>query len=87
MAQAARIRSIGRGLAVLQAVSHAGALSITEIMRASRMPYATAYRIVQALVAEGWIERDPTRKRYRGTPLLRAFADGPVAPRPASDRP
>jgi IclR family mhp operon transcriptional activator len=47
-----------------------------EISRTSRVPYPTACRIVQTLLHEGMIEREPVRKRYRATALVQSLASG-----------
>jgi IclR family transcriptional regulator, mhp operon transcriptional activator len=70
------IRSLSRGIAVLQAVNRGGALSMMEIARTSELPYPTACRIVQTLLYEGLIEREPSRKRYRPTGLVQTLAHG-----------
>lgn len=70
------IRSISRALAVLRAINRSSALTLTEIARLADLPYPTALRIVRALVAEGVIEREPDRKRYRPTPLIQGLAYG-----------
>lgn len=70
------IRSLSRGLAVLQAVNRGSALSMMEIARSSEVPYPTACRIVQTLLHEGLVEREPSRKRYRPTALVQALAHG-----------
>lgn len=70
------IRSLSRGIAVLQAVNRGGAISMMEIARTSQVPYPTACRIVQTLVHEGLIEREPSRKRYRPTALVQTLAHG-----------
>lgn len=70
------IRAISRGLAVLQAINRGASLSLTEIARSSDVPYPTACRIVQTLVHEGMIEREPARKRYRPTALVQSLAQG-----------
>lgn len=70
------IRSLSRGIAVLQAVNRGNALSMMEIARTSEVPYPTACRIVQTLVYEGLIEREPARKRYRPTALTQTLAYG-----------
>jgi IclR family mhp operon transcriptional activator len=70
------IRSLSRGIAVLQAVNRGNALSMMEIARSSEVPYPTACRIVQTLLHEGLIEREPARKRYRPTALVQALAHG-----------
>lgn len=70
------IRSLSRGIAVLQAINRGNALSMMEIARTSEVPYPTACRIVQTLVFEGLIEREPSRKRYRPTSLTQTLAYG-----------
>ena len=70
------IRSLSRGIAVLQAINRADSLSMMEIARTSEVPYPTACRIVQTLVFEGLIEREPQRKRYRPTALIQTLAYG-----------
>jgi len=70
------IRSLSRGLAVLQAINRGRSLSMMEIARSSDVPYPTACRIVQTLLHEGIIEREPSRKRYRPTALVQTLAHG-----------
>lgn len=70
------IRSLSRGISVLQAVNRGGSLSMMEIARTSEVPYPTACRIVQTLLLEGLIEREPARKRYRPTALVQTLAHG-----------
>lgn len=70
------IRSLSRGIAVLKAINRMGAMSLMEICEYCAMPYATTSRIVQTLVAEGLIAREPGRKQYRATGLVRALAQG-----------
>jgi IclR family mhp operon transcriptional activator len=70
------VRAISRGLAVLQAVNRGGSITMMEICRSAGIPYPTACRIVQTLMDEGMIEREPARKRYRPTALVRTLAFG-----------
>ncbi len=70
------IRAISRGLSVIQAVNRAGPISMMEISRAAEVPYPTACRIVQTLIHEGMIEREPSRKRYRATALVQTLSTG-----------
>lgn len=70
------IRSISRALAVLQAVNRGRSLTMMEIAQASEVPYPTACRIVQTLLHEGMIEREPSRKRYQPTALVQTLAHG-----------
>ena len=70
------IRAISRGIAVLQAINRAESLAMKEIAAASGVPYPTACRIVQTLIFEGMLEREPDRKRYRPTALVQTLSVG-----------
>ncbi len=70
------IRSISRCIAVLQAINRAGSLTMMDVAHASGVPYPTACRIVQTLLFEGLIEREPARKRYRPTALVQTLSHG-----------
>jgi IclR family mhp operon transcriptional activator len=70
------IRSISRCISVLQAINRAGALSLADVARASGVPYPTAFRIIQTLLQEGMIEREPARKTYRATALTQTLSNG-----------
>lgn len=70
------IRSISRSLFVLRTVNRLGSLSMMDIAQASSIPYPTACRIVQTLMCEGMLEREPDRKRYRPTALVQTLANG-----------
>jgi len=70
------IRAISRGLAVLQAVNRAGSISLMQTSRQTRIPYPTVCRIVQTLLHEGLIEKEPNRKRYRSTALVQSLSSG-----------
>jgi IclR family mhp operon transcriptional activator len=70
------IRSISRCIAVLQAINRAGDLSLMEIAKRAKVPYPTACRIVQTLLHERLIEREPNRKHYRPTALIQSLSNG-----------
>jgi IclR family mhp operon transcriptional activator len=70
------IRAISRGIAVLQAVNRAGSTTMMDIATQSGVPYPTACRIVQTLLEDGMIEREPGRKRYRPTALVQTLSVG-----------
>lgn len=70
------IRSLSRGIAVLQAINRGGAISMMEIARTSGVPYPTACRLVRTLVHEGLVEREPARKFYRPTALVQTLSHG-----------
>lgn len=70
------IRSVSRSLAVLRAINQQGSMSMVEIARIADVPYPTACRIVQTLMFEALIEREPCRKRYRPTALVQSLSAG-----------
>jgi IclR family transcriptional regulator, mhp operon transcriptional activator len=73
------IRAISRGLAVLQAVNAHGALTMMEISNLSEVPYPTACRIVQTLLHEGMLEREPGGKHYRASAKVLSLSSGFMA--------
>lgn len=70
------IRVVIRALNVLRAINKHHSLSMMEISKASGTAYATTYRIVETLIADGLIEREPDRKRYRPTEKTRELSYG-----------
>ena len=85
------VRAIGRGLAVLKAINQHGSLNMNAIAKATTLPYPTACRIVATLIDEGLVEeglidngpaaggvlgREPGRKFYRPTILVKALSHG-----------
>lgn len=70
------IRAISRGLAVLATVNRDGPISMMGIARAAQVPYPTACRIIQTLLHEGLVEKEPSRKRYRVTSLVQTLSTG-----------
>jgi IclR family transcriptional regulator, mhp operon transcriptional activator len=70
------IRAISRGIAVLASVNRDGPISMMGISKSAQVPYPTACRIVQTLLHEGLIEREPARKRYRVTSLVQTLSTG-----------
>ena len=70
------IRAIGRGLSVLKVINRLGSANLTEISRETQIPYPTVCRIVNTLLQEEMIEREPNRKRYRPTVMVQSLAVG-----------
>ena len=70
------IRSISRAFAILKSINRHGSMSLTEIAAEARLPYPTVTRIVQTLVAEGFIARGPERKRFHPTAAVQTLALG-----------
>ena len=70
------IRAIIRGLHVLQAINRAGSITMMQICRQVDIPYPTACRVIETLIKEGMVEREPARKRYRATAMVRTLSVG-----------
>lgn len=70
------IRSLSRGIAVLQAINRSGSLTLTGIAKACNLPFPTVSRLVQSLIYEGLIEREPSRRLYRPTMLVQTLSHG-----------
>ncbi|MFC0204588.1 helix-turn-helix domain-containing protein [Novosphingobium soli] len=70
------IRSLSRGIAVLQAINRDGSATLTDIAKTCRLPFPTVSRLVQSLLHEGLIEREPNRRHYRPTALVQTLAHG-----------
>ena len=70
------IRAISRALRILQVVNRGQSLTLTQIARGTSLPYPTVSRVVQTLVHEGMLEREPGRKRYRPTAMVQTLSHG-----------
>ncbi|MGE4324178.1 MAG: helix-turn-helix domain-containing protein [Sphingobium sp.] len=70
------IRALSRGIAVLQALNRNGALTVSELCDITHLPYATVSRVLFTLIGDGFVEMEPTRKRYRVTALVQTLAAG-----------
>lgn len=70
------IRTISRALSILRVINRSGSLRLTDIAAMTEIPYPTTLRIVRALIEEGVIEQEATRKWYRPTALSRTLSYG-----------
>lgn len=70
------IRALSRGIAVLQAINRSGSLPMKDIQKACDLPFPTVSRIVQSLMHDGLIEREPARRHYRPTALVHTLSHG-----------
>ena len=61
------VRAIHRGLAVLRAVSEHGPVTIIDVVEHCGFPQATIVRILETLVAEGYVYRQSGQSTYRVT--------------------
>lgn len=70
------IRSVSRAIEILKTINRLKSPSLTEISKATSLPYPTTFRMVQTLIHEGLIEQEPFRRRYRATELVKALSSG-----------
>ncbi|MCJ8144008.1 IclR family transcriptional regulator [Ancylobacter sp. A5.8] len=58
--------TVARALAVLRTIADAGGeVGVKQVSDALHLPMSTAHRLLDLLSAEGYVERDPERRRYR----------------------
>lgn len=70
------IRVVSRCIAVLQAVNRGRSVNLAQIAAEAHIPYPTAFRLIRALMHEGMIEQEPSRKYYRPTALVQSLSHG-----------
>lgn len=72
----APIRAVSRSLDALKAINRHGRMTVGDIAKEIDLPYVTACRIVQTLVVEGLIVREPAQNHYRPTAQVRHLVAG-----------
>jgi IclR family acetate operon transcriptional repressor len=72
-APAARIQSIGRAAALLDAMRGGGWVRLRDLARAAGLHKTTAFNLAMALVDVGLVEHDGERGAYRLGPRLAEF--------------
>ena len=70
------IRSLQRGLAVLEAVNLHNGGSLRDFVQITGLPKTTTYRILENLRASGYLRRDPDDEHYYLTLAVRRLSDG-----------
>ena len=70
------VRALNRGLNVLQAINQFGSATLSQISQATNLPYATIIRLVNTLIEAGFVEKEPNRKNYRPTLMVKTLASG-----------
>lgn len=65
-------RTLQRGLLVLKTLQEAGgkSLSVTELSRMTDLQRPTIYRLLAALISQGWVQSHPQSRRYQASPAL-----------------
>lgn len=60
-----RVQSVDRALSILETLSNYESLSLLEISEKVHLHKATTHRLVNSLLDNGYIEKDPITKHYR----------------------
>ncbi len=70
------VRAIQRGLAVLRAISEHGPITIVDLVKRCGLPQPTTVRLLETLVAEGYVYRQQGEAAYRVTGRTLALSRG-----------
>ncbi|CAO3436442.1 IclR family transcriptional regulator [Azospirillum doebereinerae] len=70
------VRAIQRGLSVLRAVSEHGPVTVSDIVALCAVPQPTAVRMLETLLSEGYIYRQPGKATYKVTGRALALSRG-----------
>ena len=70
------VRGLFRGLAVLRALNERNYASALQLSRATGLPRPTVYRLLDTLIAAGYVTHGPRPDIYRLTIAVRALSDG-----------
>jgi IclR family mhp operon transcriptional activator len=73
---AKRVRAFSRGLQVLEFLNARNPASVAEVARAVRMARTTAFRLLETLYDDGYVDRLEPDGRYRLTSKVRGLAGG-----------
>jgi IclR family mhp operon transcriptional activator len=70
------VRAILRGLDVLKAISEKGPLTATSIVKQTRLPHPTVIRIIETLIAAGYVYKVPETSTFGVTARTKALSSG-----------
>ncbi len=70
------VKSLKKALRVLVVLNQRGEATVTDLAQAIGVPRPTAYRLLETLAAEGYIEKQDHCTIYRLTSLVRDLASG-----------
>lgn len=70
------VRSLERGLAVLQAVNHRNGVKAADVAKAAGIPRPTAYRLLETLESLGFVVRGSSDDTWRPTLTTRTLSSG-----------
>ncbi len=76
MTQFRPVRSLVRGLDILQALNRRNGATVTEVAEDTSLSRGTVYRMLETLREAGYVFRDNADARYRLTILVRGLSDG-----------
>src|SRR5690606_40094845 len=65
-----------RGLQVLRALNEHNYTTVLQLSKATGLPRATIYRLLDTLIAAGYVAQGGTKDLYRLTIMVRALSDG-----------
>lgn len=75
-ASARRVRGLTRGLAILRALNENNYATALQLSRLTGLPRPTVYRLLDTLIAAGYVAHGPRPDIYRLTIAVRALSDG-----------
>ena len=70
------LSTLARGLDVLTHINLLGAITVSELCKTLNLSRGTSHRILETLLAEGYLSLDPHSRRYGLTPQIRRLAAG-----------
>jgi IclR family mhp operon transcriptional activator len=71
-----RVRGLTRGLAILRALNENNYATALQLSRLTGLPRPTVYRLLDTLIASGYVAHGPRPDIYRLTIAVRALSDG-----------
>lgn len=76
MAERDEIKSLKKALRAITFLNQQGDATVTQVAQGIGVPRATAYRLLQTLASEGYVDKLPNSDIYRLTSLVRRLAAG-----------
>ncbi|WAC71966.1 helix-turn-helix domain-containing protein [Roseateles sp. SL47] len=76
MAERDEIKSLKKALSAIAYMNEYGDVTVTQVAKGVGVPRATAYRLLQTLASEGYVDKLPNSDIYRLTSLVRRLSAG-----------
>ena len=70
------VRVLSKGLHLLRVLNEHYELSALELSRITGLPRATVHRILNTLIADGYVAAETSTRRYRATVRVQALSRG-----------